>query len=51
MRIVESTFQKGDHPMREKDLNHSDKQNFEAVRQITSQGTMDLLIKKNNTFL
>lgn len=30
LRIVKSTFKNGDHLMREKDLNHSDKQNFEA---------------------
>ena len=43
LKLVKSTFKKGDHSMREKDLNHNDKQNFEAVRRITSQSTVNLL--------
>ena len=37
LRIVKSTFEKDDHLMREKDHNHSDKQNFEVVRRITQK--------------
>ena len=39
LKLVKSTFKKG----HEKDLNHNDKQNFEAVQRITSQSTVSLL--------
>ena len=45
LKLLTSLFKKGDHVIREKDLNSKDKQNFEAVTHITSNCT--LVIKKN----
>ena len=36
---------KGDHAIREKNLNSKDKQNFEALTRITSRCTLELLKK------
>ena len=43
LRLLQNTFSKDQHGLREKDINHKDKQNFEAVLQITSDSVMQLL--------
>ena len=43
LRLLHNTFSKDQHGLREKDINHKDKQNFEAVLQITSDSVMQLL--------
>ena len=43
LRLLHNTFSKDQHGLREKDINHKDKQNFEAVLRITSDSVMQLL--------
>ena len=43
LRLIHNTFSKDQYGLREKDINHKDKQNFEAVLQITSDSVMQLL--------
>lgn len=43
LRILFSTFGKDQHGLREKDINHKDKQNYDAVLHITSKCVMSLL--------
>jgi len=45
LRIVADTFAKDQHGLRQKDLNHKDKQNFDAVTRITSLSVLGLLDK------
>lgn len=40
---MQKTYGKDQHGLRERDLNHKDKQNFDAVLRITSQSVMSLL--------
>lgn len=44
LRIIHNTFSKDQHGLREKDINHKDKQNYEAVAQMTSDSVMGLLM-------
>ena len=41
--MILNTFTKDQHGIRHKDLEHKDKQNFEAVSRITAQCVLDLL--------
>ena len=43
LRLLHNTFSKDQHGLWEKDINHKDKQNFEAVLRITSDSVMQLL--------
>ena len=43
--LIQKTFGKDQHGMRERDLNHKDKQNFDAVLHITSKSVENLLTK------
>ena len=43
LRLVQSTFNKDQHGLRMKDLDHNDKQNYEAVSRITSESVNGLL--------
>ena len=43
LRLVQHTFGKDLHGMRERDVSHKDKQNFDAVLHITSDSVMALL--------
>ena len=43
LRLVQCTFGKDQHGLRESDLNHKDKQNYDAVLHITSRSVMTLL--------
>ena len=43
LKIVLNTFTKDQHGIRHKDLEHKDKQNFEAVSRITAQCVIDAL--------
>ena len=43
LRIVQQTFSKDEHGLREKDINYKDKQNYEAVLRMTSDSTSNLL--------
>ena len=43
MRLLHNTFSKDQHGLREKDINHKDKQNYDAVLQMTSDSVMELL--------
>lgn len=45
VRIVQQNFTKDQHGLRERDLNHKDKQNYEAVLRMTSDSVLDLLKK------
>ena len=45
LRLLQSTYGKDQHGLRERDLNAKDKQNFEAVVRITSQSVQKLLEK------
>ena len=38
LHAVKLTFQKDKHALRQRDINHKDKQNFQAVINITSAG-------------
>ena len=43
LRFVQHTFSKDQHGLRERDINHKDRQNYDAVLHITSQCVMMLL--------
>ena len=43
LKMILNTFTKDQHGIRHKDLEHKDKQNFEAVSRITAQCVLDLL--------
>ena len=43
LRMVHKTFNKDEHGLREWDINHKDKQNYEAVIRITSNSVFSLL--------
>ena len=43
LRMLQESLPKDQHGLREKDLNHKDKQNFDAVLHITSKSVLDLL--------
>ena len=43
LRMVHKTFNKDEHGLREWDINHRDKQNYEAVIRITSNSVFSLL--------
>ena len=43
LRLLHNTFSKDQHGLREKNINHKDKQNFEAVLRITNDSVMQLL--------
>ena len=43
--LIQKTFGKDEHGLRERDLNHKDKQNYEAVIHICSQSVLKLLQK------
>ena len=43
LRIVQQSYGKDQHGLREKDLNPIDRQNFDAVTHITSTSTMEIL--------
>ena len=43
LSLLESTFRKEQHNLRLKDLDHQDKQNFEAVSHLTSANVISLL--------
>ena len=45
LQLLQSTYGKDQHGLRERDLNSKDKQNFEAVLRITSQSVKKLLEK------
>ena len=40
LRMVHKTFNKDEHGLRERDINHKDKQNYEAVIRITSNSVL-----------
>ena len=42
LKILVNTFMKDQHGIRLKDLNHKDKQNFDAVTRITSPSVLDI---------
>ena len=44
LRLLHNSFSKDHHGLREKDINHKDKQNYEAVLRMTSDSVMKLLI-------
>ena len=43
LRMLQETFPKDKHGLRERDLDHKDKQNFDAVMHITSKSVIELL--------
>ena len=43
LRLLQRTFNKDQHGLRERDINHQDKQNFDAVLHITSKSVITLL--------
>ena len=43
LRQIQHTFGKDQHGLREKDLNHKDKQNFDAVLHLSSESVLELL--------
>ena len=43
LRLLHNSFSKDHHGLREKDINHKDKQNYEAVLRMTSDSVMKLL--------
>ena len=43
LRLVQDTFGKDQHGLRERDVNHKDKQNYDAVLHITSTSVLTLL--------
>ena len=45
IKVIRSSYSKGEHGLRDKDLNHKDRQNFEAVNRITSTSVISLLEK------
>ena len=45
IKVIQSSNSKGEHGLRDKDLNHKDRQNFEAVNCITSTSVISLLDK------
>ena len=45
LRLVQHTFGKDLHGMRERDVNHKDKHNFDAVLHITSDSVITLLAR------
>lgn len=45
LRILQQSFTKEQHGLRERDLNHKDKQNYEAVLRMSSDSVVDLLKK------
>lgn len=45
LRLVQTTFGKDQHGLRERDINHKDKQNYDAVLHMTSESVMKLLTK------
>ena len=44
LRIVQSAFSKDQHGLRERDVNHKDKQNYEAVTRMISNSVMEILM-------
>ena len=44
LRVVYNTFPKDQHDLRERDINHKDKQNYEAVTRMTSDFAMEILM-------
>ena len=44
LRIVHNTFAKYQHGLRERDISHKDKQNYEAVIRMTSDSVMEILM-------
>ena len=45
LRLIQQTFGKDQHGLRERDINHKDKQNYDAVLHMTSKSVMTLLTK------
>jgi hypothetical protein len=45
LNLVYQTFNKDQHGLRLKDLDHTDKQNYESVVRLTSQSSIQLLKK------
>ena len=45
LRFVQQTFGKDEHGVREKDVNHKDRQNFDAVLHITTESVISLVSK------
>ena len=43
LRLVQQSFGKDRHAIRERDINHKDRQNFDAVLHLTSDDVLDLL--------
>ena len=43
LRLVQCTFGKDQHGLRERDIDHKDKQNYDAVMRMTSKACMELL--------
>ena len=43
LRLIQNSFGKDDHGLREKDLNHKDRQNYEDVLRKTSRSVQNLL--------
>lgn len=43
LRLVHNNFNKDEHGLRERDINHKDKQNYEAVLRMTSKSMFHLL--------
>ena len=48
LRIVHNTFAKDQHGLRERDISHKDKQNYEAVIQMTSDSVMEILMSMSD---
>ena len=45
LTVLQSSFRKEQHNLRVKDLDHQDRQNFEAVIRLTSENVITLLVK------
>ena len=45
LRLVQTTFGKDQHGLQERDINHKDEQNYDAVIHMTTECVMNLLIK------
>ena len=43
LRLVHCNFNKNEHALRERDINHKDKQNYEAVLRMTSNSVFEIL--------
>ena len=43
LRLIQPTFGKDQHGLREKDINHKDKQNYDTVLHLSSESVLKLL--------